>query len=218
MASCKKWIELLRLGLFLLLASLTFLAAPARAGNIDVDNARLFPLEEGGYALAADFKIDFNPRLEEAVTKGVTLYFTLDFELERPRWFWVDERVVNRSQTWRLSYHALTRQYRLSAGTLHLSFPSLEEAIQVLSRVRRWQVIDTPLKPGDTYQAALRMRLDISLLPKPFQVSALASRDWNLNSDWVQWQFIVPQPEAVDTSAAPQAAPIIQPPPTQDAR
>ncbi|WP_303785750.1 DUF4390 domain-containing protein [Azovibrio restrictus] len=206
MRSCKNWSD--RLAGWLLAACLCLLGPAAWAGSIDIRNPQLLPGEEG-YTLSADFRIDFNPRLEEAVTKGVTLYFVLDFELERPRWYWVDEKVVSRSQTWRLSYHALTRQYRLSTGTLHQSFASLEEALQMLSRVRRWLVIEGPLKPGDSYQAALRLRLDISQLPKPFQVSALASRDWNLNSDWQQWKFVVPapEPETAPLPATPAAPP-----------
>lgn len=212
MPFCKNWPD--RLAGWLLaccLVLLPLLAPGAWAGSIDIRNPQLLPSEEG-YALAADFRIDFNPRLEEAVTKGVALYFVLEFELERPRWYWMDEKVTSRSQTWRLSYHALTRQYRLSTGTLHQSFGSLEEALQMLARVRRWQVIEGPLKTGDSYQASLRLRLDISQLPKPFQVSALASRDWNLNSDWQQWKFVVPPP-ASPAPAQPAPPPEAEPAP-----
>jgi hypothetical protein len=31
------------------------------------------------------------------------------------------------------------------------------------------------------------MRLDTAQLPKPFQVNAIASRDWSLASDWHRW-------------------------------
>ncbi len=207
MPCCKNWPE--RLAGWLLaccLILLPLLAPAAWAGSIDIRNPELLPSEEG-YALAADFRIDFNPRLEEAVAKGVVLNFVLEFELERPRWYWLNEKVASRSQNWRLSYHALTRQYRLSTGALHQSFASLEEALQMLSRVRRWHVIEGPLKPGDSYQAALRLRLDISQLPKPFQVSALGSRDWNLNSDWQYWTFVVPPPAAVPETETALAQP-----------
>lgn len=201
MPFCKNWPE--RLPVWLLTCCLLLLSAGAWAASIDIRNPQLQASDEG-YTLSADFRIDFSPRLEEAVAKGVALNFVLEFELERPRWYWMDEKVASRIQTWRLSYHALTRQYRLSTGTLHQSFASLSEALQMLSRVRRWLVIETPLKTGDTYQAALRLRLDISQLPKPFQVSALASRDWNLNSDWQGWQFVVPPPFTPAPPALPE--------------
>jgi len=43
------------------------------------------------------------------------------------------------------------------------------------------------LDEGTVYEAAIRMRLDVSQLPKPFQINALASRDWNLSSEWFRW-------------------------------
>ena len=168
----------------MLLASLA-----ALAGEIEIRNPQL-AVDEDSYILAADFNLDFNARLEEAVTKGVILYFVTDFELTRPRWYWLDEKVASRTQTFRLSYHALTRQYRLSTGALHQTFETLDEALRMLSRLRNWSVLDrTAVKSEDTYLAGLRMRLDLSQMPKTFQVTAIANRDWNLASDWIRWTF-----------------------------
>jgi hypothetical protein len=122
----------------LCLALLVFLPFVAWAAEIDISNPQLVAGDDG-YVLSADFKFDLTPRLEEAVTKGVVLYFVADFELTKGRWYWLDEKLASRSQTYRLSYHALTRQYRLSTGGLHQSFPTLSEAVQVLSRLRNWE-------------------------------------------------------------------------------
>ncbi|MDR1888671.1 MAG: DUF4390 domain-containing protein [Zoogloeaceae bacterium] len=178
-----------------------FYALSAGADGIDIRNPQLSAAEEGGYALSTDFRIDFNARLEETVARGVPLTFVLEFELERPRWYWTNEVLVRKSQSWRLSYHALTRQYRLSAGSLHQSFSSLENALQVLSHIRHWPVLETNLPPGERYQANLRLRLDISQLPKPFQVSAFTDRNWNLDSEWLHWKFVVPPPVATPPPA-----------------
>lgn len=161
----------------------------ASAGEIEIRNPQL-TFGDDGYVLAADFNIDFNARLEEAVEKGVVLYFTIEFELNRSRWYWLDEKILSRSQTIRLSYHALTRQYRLSTGALHQSFNTLDEALSILSRLRNWSVFEkSGVKADNSYQAALRMRLDLTQMPKTFQVNALANKDWNLASDWARWNF-----------------------------
>ncbi|MBI2308335.1 MAG: DUF4390 domain-containing protein [Rhodocyclales bacterium] len=168
-------------------------AATAFAADIDLRDIRLQPAEEGGLALSADFGLELSPRLEEAVGKGLALYFVAEFELIRPRWYWFDEKVAKASQTWRLTYHALTRQYRLSTGVLHQSFPSLDEALRVLARVRHWQVVERDrVQAGERFDAMLRMRLDVSQLPKPFQVEALSNKDWVLDSDWKRWTVTVP--------------------------
>ncbi|MGB4066142.1 MAG: DUF4390 domain-containing protein [Azonexus sp.] len=168
---------------------LLFVPVLAWTAEIDISNPQLSASEDG-YVLSADFKFELNPRLEEAVTKGVVLYFVADFELSRARWYWLDEKLVSRSLTYRLSYHALTRQYRLTTGGLHQSFQTLSEAMQVLSRLRSWTVIDKNeklVRPGEPYEASLRMRLDVTQLPRPFQISALGNKDWSLGSDWKIW-------------------------------
>ena len=150
-------------------------------------DAALVAAEEG-YFLEADFEISLNSTLEDALNKGVPLYFLLEFELIRPRWYWLNEKVVNSQQQYRLAYNALTRQYRLGIGAFYQNFSALNEALEFSRRVRRRQVLDLGmLSRGSVYAAAVRMRLDVSQLPKPFQLNALASRDWNLGSDWYRW-------------------------------
>jgi hypothetical protein len=161
--------------------------AVAHAEGIEVRNAALVAGEDG-YFLEADFEIALNPTLEEALNKGVPLYFLLEFEVIRPRWYWLNEKVLNNQQQYRLAYNALTRQYRLGLGSLFQNFASLSETLDFLSRVRRRQVLEQgTLTKGTTYVAGVRMRLDISQLPKPFQLNALASRDWNFGSEWHRW-------------------------------
>jgi hypothetical protein len=172
-----------------LIAALAFmmLALSAHAEGILVRDAALAAAEEG-YYLEADFEITLNTTLEEALNKGVPLYFLLEFEVIRPRWYWLDDKVVSTQQQYRLTYNALTRQYRLGVGAFFQNFSDLNEALGFLSRVRRRQVLELGmLNRGAVYAAAVRMRLDVSQLPKPFQLNALASRDWNLSSDWHRW-------------------------------
>jgi hypothetical protein len=164
-------------------------AFAARAEEIEVRNAQLIATEEG-VALNADFVFDFAPRLAEMVANGVPLYFVVEFELTRPRWWWFDEKAVAKRIQQRLSYHAVSRHYRLSTGLLQQQFATLEEALQVLRSVRNWIVIDRSASLADaSYEAALRMRLDTTLLPKPFQLSALTSREMNLESSWRRFTF-----------------------------
>jgi hypothetical protein len=187
-------------GLLLLSGSSTILAS-----DISVRNPVLSPSDEG-YLLSADFNINLNARLDDAIARGVTLYFVVDFELTRARWYWLDEQVISRSQTFQLSYHALTRQYRLSSGALHQSFTSLDDAQRILSRLRNWLVLERgAVRFGESYQAAVRMRLDLSQMPKTFQVNALANRDWNLSSEWARWIFT---PSELVVPVVPSALPV----------
>lgn len=189
-ACSKSVLERLRRWLLLLV----FVPALAWTAEIEVTNPQLTASEDG-YVLAADFRFELNSRLEEAVNRGVVLYFVADFELGRERWYWFDEKLVTRSQTYRLSYHALTRQYRLSTGGLHQSFETLGEALAVLRRLRHWLVIDKDERgvvAGGSYLAALRLRLDVAQLPRPFQISALGNKEWTLAGDFKTWLATLP--------------------------
>ena len=181
---------------------------PARADEIEVADARLSVAEDGGLVLAADFDFDLNPRLAEVVTNGVPLYFVVEFELTRPRWYWFDEKAAAKRIQLRLSYHALSRHYRLSTGVLQQNYTTLAEALNVLRRVRNWQVVDRSASLADAnYEAAVRMRLDVTLLPKPFQLSAITSRELNLESPWKRFIFRAP-PAGHAAPAAPPPAPL----------
>jgi Domain of unknown function (DUF4390) len=175
-----------RTGLLTTVALLVALlaASAARADEIEVRDVSLRATEEG-LVLDADFAFELTPRLADVVANGVPLYFRIEFELTRRRWYWFDETTAVRRLQVRLSYHALSRQYRLSTGLLQQNFPTLEEALNVLKRVRNWLVVErsVPLS-GEDYEAAVRMRHDASLLPKPFQISALTGRDLHLESPW----------------------------------
>jgi len=174
------------------LATLLVFAAAALAEEIEVRDVALRRVEDG-LALDADFAFDLTPRLADVVANGVPLYFSVEFELTRRRWYWFDETAATQRLQLRLSYHALSRHYRLSSGLLQQNFASLEEALNVLKRVRNWLVADRSLRLAHAdYDAAVRMRLDTTLLPKLFQLSALTARDLHLESPWKR--FIVRPP------------------------
>ena len=177
-----------------LLLVLAFIAAAVVSGGVlgDVIESRNVSVVHGDDALVvrADFEFELTQRLEEALNHGVALYFVVEFELVRPRWYWFDEKAAAEKLTLRLVYHTLSRQYRVSRGALYQNFPSLGEALRTLGTVRDWAVVERErLKPEEGYVASLRMRLDTSQLPKPFQVSAFASREWALASDWTRVAF-----------------------------
>jgi hypothetical protein len=168
-------------------------AAPARADDTGVREASLRAVEDG-LVLDADFEFELTPRLADVVANGVPLYFLIEFELGRRRWYWFDEKAASKRLQLRLSYHPLSRQYRLSAGLLQQTFANLDDALNVLKRVRNWLVVERTVGFYDAdYQAAVRLRLDTTLLPKPFQLSALTSRDLHLETPWRRFTIHSPK-------------------------
>jgi hypothetical protein len=166
-----------------------FPAPEARADVIPVKSAEL-RVEEGEVLLNAEFELALNPTLEEALKNGIPLYFVLEVELARPRWYWLDEKVLAASTTWRVAYAPLAQNYRVSSGLIAQSLGSIAEVERLVGRVTSRPIARAAdLARGVRYDAAVRLRLDVAQLPKPFQVDALASRDWQLASDWQRFPF-----------------------------
>jgi hypothetical protein len=164
-------------------AALAVLPARARADVIGVNSAEI-RIEDGEVLLTAEFALSFNATLEEALQRGIPLYFVLEAEIVRPRWWWFDDKTQQTSVQYRVSWQPLTRQYRVASGLLSLSFDSLDEVERLIGRVNSRAIARVAeLERGTRYEAVVRLRLDVNQLPKPFQVNALASRDWQLASE-----------------------------------
>jgi hypothetical protein len=181
-----------RLKQLLLSAMLLMSVVLAPAANAEGINVKFFELErvESEWFLNAAFQIELSPGLEDAIQKGVVLHFQTEFELTRSRWYWFDERPVLALRQTRLSYQPLTRQFRIASGGLTFTAQTIAEALQVVGSIGGWRVFDgSSVDPSKPYSAALRMSLDLSKLPKPFQVNALNNKTWNVSSDWTRFTF-----------------------------
>lgn len=178
-----------------LIAATLFTATELRAeSGIRIKFVDLIVVDNG-YQLNVDSEVVLNNTLEQALKKGVTLYITTKFSLVEPRWYWFDQEVARSKLRMGLSYNALTRQYRLSPKyeTWTKNFDTLNEALRVLSRMHGYPVtILSDLKEGIDYIATLRIWLDLSRLPKPFQVETLGSKAWHLTSDRLEWRTNLP--------------------------
>ena len=170
---------------------------PALAnGSIEVQQARLeVSHPDDQVQLSADFTLALTETLRDAVTRGLPLYFVVELEIQRSRWYWFDQILVTALSEWRLSYHALTRQFRVASSGRSESYGTLEEALAAMSSIKRWNVAPLSLFDAQTrYEVWVRMKLDTTRLPKPFQMTALTDRDWNPQSEWKRFDFSVPAP------------------------
>lgn len=187
--------------------------ATAQAEGISVSKVEV-RLGADGYQLSAGYDISMNFVVQQALSRGIPLYFVSEFSLTRSRWDWLDNaqqtlsrgiqryfvdepalthwswldaEIFKSEQTTKLSYNVLTRRYRISRGALFQNFASLEEALNMLARQSSADIPAELMKKDGKYMVAARLRLDITQLPKPLQVNALTDSDWTLDSAWYRW-------------------------------
>ena len=180
-----------RVGRGLLALALAGLAAHALAA-VDLEQMRV-ERQDSGLLLHVNLRLDLGPAVEEALTKGVAIHFVAEADLMRDRWYWYDRKVSQVSRYYRLAFQPLTRQWRLqvssepisSGGTgssLAQSFDSLQAALDVIRRQSGWKLAEaTDLEPDARQHVLYRFRLDMSQLPRPFQIAAGNQADWNLS-------------------------------------
>lgn len=164
-------------------AALLLAGQPLFADIVPLYNVEL-RIEDDQVLLNADFLLTLNPTLEEALQRGIPLYFVLEVDVVRPRWYWLDQKVASYSTEYRVSWQPLTRRYRVASGLLSQTYDTLPEVERLIGRVNARAIARaSELERGVRHEAIVRLRLDANQLPKPFQVNALASPDWQLASE-----------------------------------
>ncbi len=200
-AAWRAWARFWLAGLWL--AGWLVAASGALAADKSIVRTASIRATPQGYVLDADVDIALTPTLEDALIKGINLYFLLELELTRPgSWYWFDDDIAEPVRKMRIYYHLLLRRYVVESGYVTRTAETLDDALAMLGRVSEWQVLERgALKTGRRYDASLRLRLDTSQLPKPLSVGGVTGDKWELATPWHNWSFDAP------------AAPVIPPPP-----
>lgn len=192
-----RWLAGLLLGLWLACAG-----GGAVASDKSMVKQAVILATQQGYALDADVDLVLNNTLEDALTKGINLYFVLELELSRPRKWWFDETIAEPVRKLRIYYHLLLRRYVVEIGYTTRTTATLSEALAMLGHVDDWPVLERGvLKPGQRYDARLRLRLDTAQLPKPLSIGAVGGDKWEMATPWYGWSFEAPA--APPASAVP---------------
>ncbi|MDP2248262.1 MAG: DUF4390 domain-containing protein [Nitrosomonadales bacterium] len=186
-ASFTRYYKKTNLTVILLFLLFVVTAVSAADSRLLIKSAELISSDEQ-YLLNADLELNLSDEVEDALNRGVQLNFLVEFQLTSPRKYWFDDEIITVSRNVTFSYHALSRQYLINRNNHQQSFVNLAEAKAEFSRLHEWKMFDKSLLRADEpYEAALRIRLDHSKLPKPIQVDALGSEPWNMISQRYRW-------------------------------
>ncbi len=163
------------------------------AQTSSVELTELVPLrKDNALLLNAQLKLELGPAVEDALIKGLAVHFVAQAEVLRERWYWTDKTIGVASRYYRLAFQPLTRRWRLNvssepisgaglAGSISQNFESLSEALSVIRRQSAWKIAEAQSLELDARQRLrYEFRLDVTQLPRPFQIAAGNQADWNL--------------------------------------
>ena len=167
--------------------ALAFVLVPAvRAENVEFTDFEVTHTDDG---VNLDFGLRFElpHNVEEALVKGVPLYFVAEAQVLRDRWYWRDKRVAAVTRTWRVAFQPLTRKYRVTFGGLNQSFETLADAMSAVRRVSGWKIAEAgQIEDGARHYVEFSYRLDTTLLPRPMQIGLAGQAEWTLLIEKVQ--------------------------------
>jgi hypothetical protein len=182
------------MAIFLFIATGLISQAHAQTSNapgVEVTELRL-EKSEGALLLQSSLRLDLSAVVEDALQKGMPLYFVTEAEITRDRWYWYDKKISTVARHYRLAYQPLTRMWRLNvsrepigsvgvASSLSQSFQTLPEALSAIRRTVNWKLTDLTELDGDNkFTLIFKFRLDVSQLARPFQMTAGSNAEWNL--------------------------------------
>ncbi|MDR1529254.1 MAG: DUF4390 domain-containing protein [Burkholderiales bacterium] len=161
----------------------------ARAETIPYKNAEL-RIDENVAVFSADYDLVFSAGQQEALTRGIPLYFMLEWKVTYPRWYWFDKTIINDRVPFRVSFLPLLQKYRVSSGLLSQDVASQEDAERLIGRIssRPLFLVDD-LEKDARYVFSVRLRFDEEQMPPPFRLNTLRSREWKLTSQWLTLSF-----------------------------
>ena len=194
MARTSLWLRALCAGVFFGAAFVLPVHAQSSSNSqVEVSQLRL-ERSEGALLLQSTLRLDLSTTIEDALQKGMPIYFVTEVDLSRDRWYWYDKKIGLIARHYRLAYQPLTRMWRLNvsrdpigagglANSLSQTFETLPEALSAIRRTVNWKLADVAdLDSDNKYTLSFKFRLDVSQLPRPFQIMAGTQSEWNVST------------------------------------
>ncbi|MHB1249009.1 MAG: DUF4390 domain-containing protein [Polaromonas sp.] len=202
----------------------TLLAIGAGAASAtEITQLRVERADDGVY-LSAVVRFELPPVVEDALLKGIPMFFVVEADIYRERWYWTDPRVASAARTLRLAYQPLTRRWRVNIApglitssvglraTLNQYYDTLAEALSAIQRVARWKIAEaSEVDPDASNRLTFGFRLDLSQLPRPFQIGVAGQREWSIDTQ-IKEPLTLAHP-ALHSVAPPAPAALPTPPP-----
>lgn len=164
----------------LLAAALLGAALPAAAQSVELAQLRT-ARQDGALTLEFSARVSLPRAVEDALHRGVPVYFVAEARLLKSRWYWRDERVARVSRSWRVAFQPLTGTWRVGLGGLNQTHATLGEAMAAVTRSAGWKLVELDrLDAEGRYTLEFSYRLDSSQLPSPMQIGLGGQADWTI--------------------------------------
>ncbi len=189
-------LPLARVSLALLLI-LVVQPTPLRAQDRDafVVKQAGFYLEESLLRLNLVIDSEIPDYILIAIDQGFAVPMMFEVEIRSAKPYWFDERAVSLKQQYLLHHQPMLDSFvvfDVNTTERHY-FDSRKAAVQFIEVVYNYPMLDiNNLAPDKNYYARVRFGIDSDELPLPLKSSSLWDNNWDLKSDWYEWEVVRP--------------------------
>ena len=183
--------------LLCLALSLMFVGIAHADTPVDLQGLKLERQDTALY-MSGTWLFEMPTALEDALFKGITLYFVTTVDITQERWYVYNQRVAHAERHVRLFYQPLTRRWRVNISaqpfnvsglgmSLGQSYDTAEEAFGAVRRIVQWRIADAiDFNPDAKQTISINFKLDLKQLPRPLQIGAAGQSDWNIGYNKTQ--------------------------------
>ncbi len=159
----------------------------------DVMLASLDPyIENNQHFIDASFDVELTDEITKALLQGIPIVLNTEIQILKKRKWFPDKKLKTINLRYELEHRPLTQDYftfNFNNGNSR-SFDDLDSALKYIGTINHFAVLDENLSlPDSNLSGRIRSYLDLDALPTPMKPQIYFSREWQLNSDWQNWEL-----------------------------
>ena len=151
-----------------------------------------FKLDESMLLLDLEIESNIPAFISLAIDQGFAVPMMFEIEIRSENSYWFDNKEVSLKQQYKLNHQPMLDSYvvlDVNTSERHY-FDRRKAAVQFMELVYNYPMLDIDnLAPGKNYYARVRFGVDIDELPLPLQSSWFWDSDWDLQSEWYEWEI-----------------------------
>lgn len=180
------------------LVVLTLLASSAMAQDKDpfiVETAD-FSLDKDLLMLDMVVESEIPDYISIALEQGFAVPIMFEVEIRSEKRYWFDDRIVSLKQRYLLHHLPMLDSFvvfDVNSSERHY-FDNRKAAVRYLEVVYNYPMLNiNNLAADKEYYARVRFGIDTDELPLPLKSSSLWDNDWDLQSEWYEWEVKRPE-------------------------
>jgi hypothetical protein len=179
-------IQAILFGLFISAVSIAQGGSPFNVKSVS------FTMQDNLLLLDSTIEINLPKYINRAIDQGFAVPLMFEVEVLEYSQYWFDKKLLSLKQQYQLHYLPMLSSYAIFDVNANerLYFNSRQQAVRYLKMVYAYPMFDiSNINQSGLAYVRMRVGIDVDELPLPLKSSSLWDNDWELQSDWFEWDI-----------------------------